>query len=285
LVGSQRGPWELPKSDRSTETVPLLLVLPICWPAQRFCVTCLQASGRRFDPGRAHHGRDQTAAHRCPEPDGLRGAQDLLRREDTDTDTDDPQDAQDRAGDAPGPVRVRDVLHNPTADGFDSLRASLRRRPPRFDVKQRAGSRRSPEPARGSSAVLDGGACRRLAKFLVAEGWSTTSSTRACGPCCTTRASPGRQASRRRRSSRWRTASNDQLDQPYRTCARGIPGLLATLTSPYQTDCWYFDPPHQRGGPSAHRSRLPRQPWNRTALPQLSEVGIRTILWHRTDRA
>jgi hypothetical protein len=70
-------------------------------------------------PAAPTEGPDQAVAHRRPEPEGLRGGHHPLRR--ADTDTDDPQDARDRAGDAhqPGsrPRRAAEPRRR-----FDSLR-------------------------------------------------------------------------------------------------------------------------------------------------------------------
>src|SRR5689334_10608417 len=90
------------------------------------------------------------------------------------------------------PDRVRDVLHNFNADGFDSLRPKYAGgRPPEFDVAQ---------PARIQPFALgrpaDHGlpfstwSLSKLADFLVAEGWSRTSPTRGCACCSASRASP-----------------------------------------------------------------------------------------------
>jgi transposase len=89
------------------------------------------------------------------------------------------------------PDRVRDVLHNFNADGFDSLAPRYAGgRPPRFSPAQRARIKQI-----GLSRPADHDlpfatwSLSKLADFLVAEGWSTTSRTRACGPCSMTRAS------------------------------------------------------------------------------------------------
>src|SRR3954470_12342797 len=60
------------------------------------------------------------------------------------------------------PDRVRDVLHNFNADGFDSLRPKYAGgRPPKFDVAQRAQSRRSRWAARSITGCRSPpGACR-----------------------------------------------------------------------------------------------------------------------------
>jgi Winged helix-turn helix len=58
--------------------------------------------------------------------------------------------------------RVRDVLHNFTTDGFDSLYPRYAGgRPPKFDLKQRPGSGRSRCPARPITTCRSRcGACR-----------------------------------------------------------------------------------------------------------------------------
>ena len=70
------------------------------------------------------------------------------------------------------PDRVRDVLHNFNADGFDSLRPKYAGgRPPKFDLKQRAEIRKA-----ALSRPVDHGlpfstwSLSKLADFLVAEG-------------------------------------------------------------------------------------------------------------------
>ena len=87
--------------------------------------------------------------------------------------------------------RVRDVLHNFNADGFDSLYPRYAGgRPPKFtlpqrqQIKQIALSRPADHDLPFSAWSLS-----KLADFLVAEGWSTTSPTRACACSCVTRTS------------------------------------------------------------------------------------------------
>ena len=89
------------------------------------------------------------------------------------------------------PDRVRDVLHNFNADGFDSLKPKYAGgRPPKFTLPQRqqikkiALSRPADHDLPFSTWSLS-----KLADFLVAGGWSTTSPTRACAPCFVTRTS------------------------------------------------------------------------------------------------
>jgi transposase len=89
------------------------------------------------------------------------------------------------------PDRVRDVLHNFNADGFDALYPRYRGgRPPPFtlpqrrQIKQLALSRPQDHDLPFAAWSLS-----KLAEFLVAEGWST-SATRACGCCSARKASP-----------------------------------------------------------------------------------------------
>jgi transposase len=88
--------------------------------------------------------------------------------------------------------RVRDVLHNFNADGFDSLRPRYAGgRPPKFGSQQRdqikkiALGRPVDHGLRFSTWSLS-----KLADYLVAQGWSRTSLMRACGCCCASRVSP-----------------------------------------------------------------------------------------------
>jgi transposase len=88
--------------------------------------------------------------------------------------------------------RVRDVIRNFNADGFSSLYPKYRGgRPPKFTLGQRreikkiAKSRPAEHDLPFSTWSLS-----KLAEFLVAEGWSRTSATRACAPCSARRASP-----------------------------------------------------------------------------------------------
>lgn len=88
--------------------------------------------------------------------------------------------------------RVRAVLRNFNEDGFDSLVPKYAGgRPPTFmlpqrrEIKKVALSRPQDHHLPFSTWSLS-----KLAEFLVAEGWSTTSPTRASGPFFVTRASP-----------------------------------------------------------------------------------------------
>ena len=90
------------------------------------------------------------------------------------------------------PDRVRDVLDNFNLDGFDALYPRYAGgRPPTFtlaqrrQIKQLALSRPVDHDLPFSTWSL-----AKLAEFLVAEGWSTTSATRACGACSARRACP-----------------------------------------------------------------------------------------------
>jgi transposase len=81
------------------------------------------------------------------------------------------------------PDRVRDVIHNFNADGLDSLyprysggRPRKFTLPERREIKKIAKSKPAEHGLPFSAWSLS-----KLADFLVAEGWSTTSPTRACG--------------------------------------------------------------------------------------------------------
>jgi transposase len=84
------------------------------------------------------------------------------------------------------PDRVRDVLHNVNTDGFDSRYPRYASgRPPKSTLPQRQQIKKialsRPEDHDLPFSVWS---LSKLADFLVTEGWSTTSPTRACGPCC-----------------------------------------------------------------------------------------------------
>jgi transposase len=88
--------------------------------------------------------------------------------------------------------RVREVIHNFNADGFDSLAAKYSGgRPPKFtlperrEIKKVALSRPVDHNLPFSTWSLS-----KLAEFLVAEGWSTTSVTRVCACSSVRRVSP-----------------------------------------------------------------------------------------------
>ena len=88
--------------------------------------------------------------------------------------------------------RVREVIHNFNADGFEALypRYSGGRQPTftlpqRREVKKIALSRPADHGLPFSTWSL-----AKLADYLVAEGWSKTSAMRACGSCSERRACP-----------------------------------------------------------------------------------------------
>ena len=88
--------------------------------------------------------------------------------------------------------RVRDVIRNFNADGFDSLCPKYKgghptkfTLPQRREIKKIARSKAVEHDLPFSTWSLDG-----LADFLVAEGAAQTSATRACGFCSAPRASP-----------------------------------------------------------------------------------------------
>ena len=88
--------------------------------------------------------------------------------------------------------RVRDVIRNFNADGFNSLYPKYRGgHPPKFTLSQR---REIKKVARAKPAEYDlpfsAWSLAKLADFLAAEGWSTTSATRGSGSCSVRRASP-----------------------------------------------------------------------------------------------
>lgn len=87
---------------------------------------------------------------------------------------------------------VRDVIHNFNADGFESLypkysggRPKTFTLPERREIKKIAKSRPAEHGLPFSTWSL-----AKLADFLVAGGWSTTSATRAFGSCSARRACP-----------------------------------------------------------------------------------------------
>lgn len=87
--------------------------------------------------------------------------------------------------------RVRDVIHNFNADGFDSLYPKYKGgRPRTFTLPER----REIKKIAKSTPVEHGLPCStwslaKLADFLIADGWSTTSAMRAFGSCSARRAS------------------------------------------------------------------------------------------------
>jgi transposase len=90
------------------------------------------------------------------------------------------------------PDRVRDVLHNFNLDGFDALYPRYRGgRPPTFALAQRRAITQFALSRPVDHALpFSTWSLAKLAELLVAEGWSTTSATRACGSCSARRACP-----------------------------------------------------------------------------------------------
>jgi Homeodomain-like domain len=83
------------------------------------------------------------------------------------------------------PDRVRDVLHNFNLDGFDSLYPRYRGgRPPTFTLAQHRAIKQLALPRpQDHDLPFSTWSLAKLADFLVAEGWATTSATRASGSC------------------------------------------------------------------------------------------------------
>jgi hypothetical protein len=84
------------------------------------------------------------------------------------------------------------VIRNFNANGFDSLYPKYKGgHPPKFTLAQR---RKIKKIARSKPVEHDlpfsTWSLAKLEDFLVAEGWSTISATRACGSCSAPRASP-----------------------------------------------------------------------------------------------
>jgi transposase len=90
------------------------------------------------------------------------------------------------------PDRVRDVIHNFNADGFDSLRPKYAGgRPPKFAAEQRDQITQIALGRPGDHGLpFSTWSLSKLADYLVAQGWSRTSLSRGCGCCCVSRASP-----------------------------------------------------------------------------------------------
>lgn len=88
------------------------------------------------------------------------------------------------------PDRVRDVIHNFNTDGFDSIYPRYRGgRPPTFTLPQRQQIKRiALTRPHDHDLPFSTWSLAKLADFLVAEGWSTTSAMRACGSCSARRA-------------------------------------------------------------------------------------------------
>ena len=88
--------------------------------------------------------------------------------------------------------RVCDVIRNFNADGFGSLYPKYKGgHPPKFTLGQRREVKKiaKPKPVE-HDLPFSTWSLAKLADFLVAEGWSMTSATRACGSCSARRASP-----------------------------------------------------------------------------------------------
>jgi transposase len=88
--------------------------------------------------------------------------------------------------------RVRDVIHNFNADGFSSLYPKYKGgRPPKFTLGQRREIKKIAKSHPADHGLpFSTWSLAKLAEFLVDEGWSTTSATRACGLCSARKASP-----------------------------------------------------------------------------------------------
>ncbi len=89
------------------------------------------------------------------------------------------------------PARVRDVLHNFNADGFDSLQPKYGGgRPPKFTLRSGSRSRRPRWPGPPITVCRSRpGACRSWRTSWSLRGWSTTSATRGYACCSARRAS------------------------------------------------------------------------------------------------
>jgi len=88
--------------------------------------------------------------------------------------------------------RVREVIHNFNADGFDSLAPRYAGgRPPKFTLPERRAIKKialsRPEDHKLPFSTWS---LSKLAEFLVAEGWWTTSATRDSGRFSARRVSP-----------------------------------------------------------------------------------------------
>lgn len=88
--------------------------------------------------------------------------------------------------------RVRDVIHNFSADGFDSLYPKYKGgRPRTFTLPERREIKKIAKSKPAEHGLpFSAWSLAKLADFLVAEGWSTTSATRAFGSCFARGASP-----------------------------------------------------------------------------------------------
>jgi transposase len=81
--------------------------------------------------------------------------------------------------------RVPDVLHNFNADGFDSLYPKYKGgRPKTFTLAERREIKKIAKSKPAEHGLASSiWSLAKLADFLVARGWSTTSATRACASC------------------------------------------------------------------------------------------------------
>ena len=86
--------------------------------------------------------------------------------------------------------RVSDVIHNFNLDGFDALYPRYHGgRPPTFTLAQRREIKRlALSRPHDHDLPFSSWSLSKLADFLVAEGWSTTSATRGFGSCSARRA-------------------------------------------------------------------------------------------------
>ncbi|WTA35507.1 helix-turn-helix domain-containing protein [Streptomyces sp. NBC_00846] len=91
-----------------------------------------------------------------------------------------------------GADRVRDVIHNFNADGFAALCPKDKGgRPGTFTLSERREIKKiAKSKAAEHGLPFSTRSLTKPADFPVAEGWATTSATRACGPCSARRASP-----------------------------------------------------------------------------------------------
>ena len=88
--------------------------------------------------------------------------------------------------------RVRDVIRNFNADGFELLYPKYKGgRSPKFTAGQRREIKKIAKPRPGDYDLpFSARSLSKPAEFLVAEGWSMTSATRACARCSGRWASP-----------------------------------------------------------------------------------------------
>jgi transposase len=87
--------------------------------------------------------------------------------------------------------RVRDVIRNFNADGFNSLYPRYKGgRPPKFTLAQRREIKKIAKARPGMTCRFPPGAWPSWPSSWWLRGWSTTSATRACACCSARRASP-----------------------------------------------------------------------------------------------